>query len=89
MGCQFTIGRDWTNPINGDKSWKGSEAGRKYWAEYFDNTVLAQLRELVTNYGEISILWFDSPVGSDKTVADRLVATVHKYQPNCVVNVTV
>ena len=86
VGCQFTIGRDWTHPIIGDMKWKRSEAGWKYWAEYFENTVLAQLRELVTNYGEISILWFDSPVGSDKTVADRLVATVHKYQPNCVVN---
>lgn len=46
---------------------------------------VAQLEELMTNYGDIVELFFDM---GEPTAAQskRFAETVHKYQPNCVIN---
>ncbi|MBC8102557.1 MAG: alpha-L-fucosidase [Cytophagales bacterium] len=55
-------------------------------------SVKAQLRELLTNYGEIGIVWFDYGagfVGYDLGTAmkgQEIVDLIHSLQPNCLVN---
>ena len=83
IGCQFSIGRNWTNPRIADKAWIRTEEGRKYWDEYFQREVKGQIRELLTNYGDIGLMWFDSPVAA---LSEEIVTFVHKLQPGCLVN---
>ena len=53
---------------------------------YLDAKVKPQLKELLTNYGEIFCLWFDVPGIISKQQAKELYAMVKLYQPACLVN---
>ena len=57
--------------------------------EKYVDYMIAQLRELFTNYGDICELWFDG--GWDRPVKDwnleRVYAEVKKMQPDCAVGV--
>ena len=45
----------------------------------------AQLKELLTNYGKISELWFD--MGANTPAQSKeLYELVHQYQPDCMVS---
>lgn len=52
----------------------------------YDDFVVAQLTELLTNYGKIDYIWFDS-CGSDghKFDEDRIVGTIRKLQPDILI----
>ena len=68
--------RDWYHPdyLKGDNS--------KYRAFY-----AGQLRELLTNYGEIDILWFDNTTGPvDKWDWQGVMDMIYKLQPDILVN---
>ena len=53
--------------------------------KYIDTKVVPQLRELFSNYGEISVLWFDTPEGIKKEYADKIMAVVNEH-PNLIYN---
>ena len=66
--------------------WHHTEEG---WTpdRYFDELVLPQVDELLSGYGEVSILWFDIPDGViNPSRARRLVELSKKLQPNIVMN---
>jgi len=47
-----------------------------------------QLRELLTNYGDIGVIWFDGgwEHSPEEIKAQELLDLIHKLQPNCLVN---
>ncbi len=47
-----------------------------------------QLRELLTNYGEIGVLWFDGgwEHSAEELHSEEIVAMVRKLQPNIIIN---
>jgi alpha-L-fucosidase len=57
------------------------------WDAYLD-TLFGQVRELLTNYGEIDVIWFDGQwertAGEWK--ADELAAMIRELQPNILIN---
>lgn len=50
-----------------------------------EDYIVAQITELLTNYGEITTLWFDMGL-IDPAFSQRLRNTVKKLQPNCLIN---
>jgi alpha-L-fucosidase len=80
---------DWSHEDYYPRGWTGQYSGRPdrgNWYKYLDY-VDAQLTELLTNYGEVSGIWFDG--WWDKKDADwRLEKTynlIHKLQPQCLI----
>jgi alpha-L-fucosidase len=80
---------DWHNPDYYPRGRTGESAGRPDggdWEKYLDYQN-AQLRELLTNYGEISGIWFDG--WWDKPKAnwrlDRTYQLIHSLQPQALV----
>jgi alpha-L-fucosidase len=57
------------------------------WARFLDR-MFGQVRELLTNYGAVDVLWFDG--GWERTAdewrADELRAMIRELQPGCLVN---
>jgi alpha-L-fucosidase len=53
--------------------------------EYIDKVAVPQVKELLSNYGEISVLWWDTPVEMTPARADKFLAVL-KLQPNLITN---
>lgn len=54
--------------------------------KYLDDKVKPQVRELLTQYGPVAILWFDVPFVINKRQSQELLDLVHSIQPGCLVN---
>lgn len=54
-------------------------------AEYIDKVAVPQVKELLTNYGEVSVLWWDTPTDMTDDAALKLQAQL-KLQPNIITN---
>ena len=44
------------------------------------------MRELLTQYGPIGVLWFDTPEHISKAQSAELLQMIHSLQPDCIVN---
>lgn len=56
--------------------------------EAYNDYFVNQLTELLTNYGEISEVWFDGAKGTDveqEYDVERWIQTIRKLQPNCII----
>jgi len=72
-------GSAWTN------DWDFDNKGKDF-NVYFKEKCLPQIKELMTNYGEISIAWFDIPFTLTKLQSEEIYKLVKTYQPNCLIN---
>lgn len=53
--------------------------------EYFYRVSLPQIKEILTNYGDISIIWWDTPMSISDKLAGELKAELDKY-PQIITN---
>lgn len=86
FGFYYSHNQDWTFPGgNGgpSKNSKGEEVGFDY---YFKEKCLPQVKEITTQYGDIAIVWFDTPGKMEKKYVEQLVDIVHKNQPNALIS---
>jgi len=67
--------------------WDGPEKDPQGWAELI-KYVHAQVRELMTNYGRIDILWYDGgwPHDANAWQSQKLNAMVRRLQPHIIIN---
>jgi alpha-L-fucosidase len=54
-------------------------------AQYIDRVAVPQVKEILSNYGEISVLWWDTPTNMTDEAALKL-QEVLKLQPNIITN---
>ncbi|HET9431628.1 MAG TPA: alpha-L-fucosidase, partial [Chitinophagaceae bacterium] len=52
---------------------------------YIDEVAVPQVKEILTNYGDIAVLWWDTPTGMTDEYAEKLNALL-KLQPNIITN---
>jgi alpha-L-fucosidase len=77
--------QDWHHPDGDGNDWDYDEA-RKDFDGYIERYVKPQVRELLTNYGPIGLIWFDTPKRITPEQSRELVELVHALQPDCLVN---
>lgn len=77
--------QDWHHPDGDGNDWDFDEA-QKDFAGYIEHYVKPQVRELLTNYGPIGLIWFDTPKRITGEQSRALVDFVHELQPDCLVN---
>jgi len=53
--------------------------------EYIDRVAVPQVKELLTNYGDVAVLWWDTPTGMTDEYAEKLNAVL-ALQPNIITN---
>ncbi|WP_165698000.1 alpha-L-fucosidase [Flavobacterium nackdongense] len=95
FGFYYSLGRDWEDP-DVPTNWptKGARSNlvdypnedQKVFNRYFERKVKPQIKELLTQYGTIDILWFDTPEMISPTESKELLTIINTIQPNCIIN---
>ncbi len=92
FGVYYSLGRDRQDPDvptkNGYRSntWDYPDEAKKDFSKYFERKVKPQVRELLTQYGPIALMWFDTPEEISPAQSEELMRLIHKLQPGCIVN---
>lgn len=66
--------------------WDYRDENKKNLQIYLDEVVKPQLKELLTQYGPIGIIWFDTPSLIRPDQAQELIDIIRELQPDCLVN---
>jgi alpha-L-fucosidase len=77
--------QDWHHPNGDGNDWDFDEVSKDF-DGYVQRYVKPQVRELLTNYGPIGLIWFDTPKRMTRDESQSLVDLVHEVQPECLVN---
>ncbi len=86
FGFYYSHNQDWTEP-GGNGGPKTNSAGENVtFDDYFKNKCLPQVEEITTEYGQIELVWFDTPGNMPIEHAQQLVDLVHKNQPHAFVS---
>ena len=87
IGFYYSQFQDWTAPGGGGGGPRTDKDGREVtFDEYFRTKCVPQVNEITTKYGDIELIWFDTPGDMDIKYSKELVELVHKNQPGCLVS---
>ncbi len=101
FGVYYSQEMDWHEPNGAGKVWPPDEKlkntvywendwdypiGSKDFSQCFNDKIKPQLKELLTEYGDLCLIWFDNPDVITPQQSKELVDMVKKYQPNCLIN---
>lgn len=70
----------WTN------DWDFPDNDKKNFTQCFETKIKTQVKELLTKYGELCLMWFDTPGDISPEQSEELYQMVKHYQPDCLVN---
>ncbi len=86
LGLYYSQAQDWHH--------RGGAASGGHWdkaaqdgdmTDYIKNIAAPQVKEILTNYGPIAVLWWDTPTNMNRERAD-LLAPLLKLQPGIITN---
>ena len=77
--------QDWEHPNGGNNTWDYDESAKDY-DQYIAEKVKPQLRELLTHYGPIGLIWFDTPIRMTTDQSRDIKQFVRSIQPDCLVS---
>jgi alpha-L-fucosidase len=85
LGFYYSQAQDWTHA--------GGAASGGHWDKeqdgsmdvYIQKIAVPQVREILSNYGKIAVLWWDTPVNMNKERADLLLPLI-QLQPGIIIN---
>lgn len=84
MCFYYSQSRDWNEPNGLDNDWDFPK--ERNFQKYLDEKVKPQLTELLTNYGPIGLIWFDTPMDISREQAQSLKDLVRSLQPECIIS---
>lgn len=100
LGLYYSQDLDWHDPDGGgytrphnnvggmgwSNDWDWPDADKKDYSRCFERKIKPQVKELMTRYGDICLVWFDTPCTISVEQGRELYDIVKRYQPNCLVN---
>lgn len=86
LGFYYSQDQDWHEPGASGNNWDFPAQTPDAFAGYLERKVVPQLHELLTGYGDISIIWFDTPLAVTDEQSRKLSDYVHSLQPGCLVS---
>jgi alpha-L-fucosidase len=75
---------DWDHPDGYGNNWD-YDRSKKDFRRYLEQKSKPQVRELLTNYGPLGLIWFDRGLYTPQQ-AEEFVNLVHSLQPDCLIN---
>ena len=101
LGLYYSQDLDWSDPDGGGyrqgkvwcggaayltNNWDFPDAAAKDFTRYFERKAKPQVEEILTQYGDLCVVWFDVPVTISKEQGLELYELVRRHQPGALVN---
>lgn len=86
IGFYYSQWQDWTAPGGGSGPEIPGMTREEAFEKYFREKCIPQVNELTTKYGEIQVIWFDTPGSLSPEFSKELVDLVRKNQPGALVS---
>ena len=87
LGFYYSQTQDWHEYDARGNTWDWPEPDpKKDFAKYFEAKCKPQVKEILTGYGSLAEIWFDTPQNISKEMSLELVDMVHKLNPQCLVD---
>ncbi|HEY2081445.1 MAG TPA: alpha-L-fucosidase [Verrucomicrobiae bacterium] len=85
FGFYYSQFLDWHEPNGGGNKWDFKEGDKDY-ARYYHEKSIPQIRELLSNYGPLGLMWFDMPGGLSRDETVAFMDEVRRLQPQCLIS---
>jgi len=101
LGLYYSQCIDWHEPHGGgydmqyyhtnfgmswDNDWDFPDRSKKNYSICYEKKIKPQVKEILTKYGDLCLIWFDTPMGIPKEYSKELYDMVKFYQPDCLIN---
>jgi len=99
FGLYYSQELDWAHPHGGgytnsercsgvswENSWDYPDKSKKDFSICFEEKIKPQVKEILTNYGDIFLTWFDTPHTISPAQSLELNQLVKELQPDCLIN---
>ena len=78
--------QDWHHPEASGNTWDFPDPSKQNFNQYMREKGLPQVRELLTQYGPIGLIWYDTPQDITRAQSKKFVDEVYAQQPDCLVD---
>ena len=85
-GGGYLSNPDWSAGITWENSWDFPNKAEKDYSICFENKIMPQIEEILRNYGELCLVWFDMPLTINKQQSMKIYEAIKRYQPECLIN---
>ncbi|NSL90116.1 alpha-L-fucosidase [Chitinophaga sp. Mgbs1] len=82
FGFYYSQFLDWHEPDGGGNTWDFPKDKKDY-QQYYRSKSVPQLKELLTNYGPLGLVWFDMPGGLTPEQTRQMIDSLRILQPSC------
>ena len=82
----YSQAQDWHEPDGAGNHWDFKPNAEKDFDRYLRDKSLPQVRELLTHYGPIGLIWFDTPQLMTPDRCARFVELIRSVQPDTLIN---
>ena len=89
LGLYYSQEIDWHEKDGGDfcrNSWDFPDKSDWDYSRCFEKKIKPQVKEILTKFGDLLLVWFDTPKCITPEQSDELYRMVKEYQPDCLVN---
>jgi alpha-L-fucosidase len=78
--------QDWHHPDAYGNDWDYPDVAGKDYDRYVREKALPQMRELLTQYGSIGLIWYDTPGEITEDQSRQFATVIRELQPGCLIN---
>ena len=86
FGFYYSQAQDWHEPNGAGNTWDFGADSLKNFDQYLREKAEPQVKELLTGYGPVCLIWFDTPRMMTRERGQRFVDIVHSLQPACLID---
>jgi alpha-L-fucosidase len=86
LGFYYSQSQDWHEPGGAGNTWDFGPDEKKDYDAYLRGKAEPQIKELLTQYGPVALIWFDTPRMMTDERAKRFTTIVRELQPNTLID---
>jgi alpha-L-fucosidase len=86
LGFYYSQSQDWYEPNGAGNTWDFGPDEQKDYDKYLRGKAEPQVRELLTGYGKVALIWFDTPRMMTGDRPHRFTRIVREMQPDTLID---